>query len=974
MIRVVLLAILAFTIKSNNLLGATGNICRWIGADNGNISQASNWSSHPESTDIFLFSSNCTITIDVATFEGAQIRIADNVVVNWVISARNTNFNIGNGTSGDDFIIGAGATLNIVEGLANTGNYATVNILSGNTAAINGKLVLKGGTGQDGSKLLAFGTGAIIVNNGASIEVATGLKGYPFYNGSDATANVVVFKPGSKYIQNSADVLSPFGENSSNKLIVKTSFEAGSLYQVKSTSAIDIYRRRYADIEVLENNIATLGIQNVNDGAFTFDNLILNGKSFTVSRYDDNGTKNIYIKGNITGVGAASLSFSTGNSGGIYFSGGTTQTIIGGTGEFLFDPGQNSNGAFFVDNNTTLKLERNITLQAGKNFTIRSGCVLDVGTAVLLSKSGKANIKGNESSPGVIRTASPYGLYGGNGTSFPSDYWNTPTFNGFSYIEYYKEGDQLISTGFEYPDLVLSGSGTKTITGDFTKQKNMTIKADVIFDNLAYSITNNGGNFDIYGTFRTSNMYGFVGGGNERNPAITNFPTIYLRSGSTVEYSATSGEQLISPLEVKDGLCYQSLKMTGGSLKKLYPTNENITCLVKENLILENGIVTFQSKNGFPMLTLDTGAVVTGGSDISFVDSFMYRKTAKIGSFPFPVGKRHGSSPYSKYRPFIITTTSTDATTFSGEYFSVGDSKINATTTGILSALLNREYWESARTGSASAVVSLPYIASIAGTSWSPSMSPTGRNVIVAQYLDRGIQTSPSSLWYSPTANKFTEQQSRPVESSGNVSSTTLTDFANSSHFTFGLAFTIILPVKIISFTGNIQQNKTLLQLKVVDSKEFSAMDVEYSTDGKYFSSIGSLVADVQDTYSFLHTRPAEGINYYRIAFHNTANGKLSYSNVVTVPYNLHSTTILGLQTTVVSNDAVININSTKPQKVSAKLADSGGRMILQKSWLLQPGNNQLNISNLSILHAGLYFLQIVTDDGVRKTLSFVKD
>jgi hypothetical protein len=74
------------------------------------------------------------------------------------------------------------------------------------------------------------------------------------------------------------------------------------------------------------------------------------------------------------------------------------------------------------------------------------------------------------------------------------------------------------------------------------------------------------------------------------------------------------------------------------------------------------------------------------------------------------------------------------------------------------------------------------------------------------------------------------------------------------------------LPVKLLSFTGQINNDKSVtLKWKVADPHDAKEYIVEKSVDGLTFTQYGSVLPSINDTYFYTDTRQSSGKNYYRL-------------------------------------------------------------------------------------------------------------
>lgn len=100
------------------------------------------------------------------------------------------------------------------------------------------------------------------------------------------------------------------------------------------------------------------------------------------------------------------------------------------------------------------------------------------------------------------------------------------------------------------------------------------------------------------------------------------------------------------------------------------------------------------------------------------------------------------------------------------------------------------------------------------------------------------------------------------------------------------LAACSALPVTLTYFKGNDDNGSILLSWQTASEEDNDFFQVEYGRDGIHFSTIGTLNGKgntaTLNNYSFRHTFPSKGSNYYRLK-QVDFDGRFSYSNIVRV-------------------------------------------------------------------------------------------
>jgi Secretion system C-terminal sorting domain len=131
---------------------------------------------------------------------------------------------------------------------------------------------------------------------------------------------------------------------------------------------------------------------------------------------------------------------------------------------------------------------------------------------------------------------------------------------------------------------------------------------------------------------------------------------------------------------------------------------------------------------------------------------------------------------------------------------------------------------------------------------------------------------------------------------------------------------TSIVPVGLISFTGNSDSHAANLQWQLAEPVHFTKIDLEKSTDGAHFNRFASLPASPVGSYKDMSTAEKQ---YYRLKFTHT-DGSSSFSNIVLVKFK---------------------------QPVSFSVSPNPARDVLNITGISCPGNMSLVNANGSIVH-----------------------
>ena len=162
-----------------------------------------------------------------------------------------------------------------------------------------------------------------------------------------------------------------------------------------------------------------------------------------------------------------------------------------------------------------------------------------------------------------------------------------------------------------------------------------------------------------------------------------------------------------------------------------------------------------------------------------------------------------------------------------------------------------------------------------------------------------------------------------------------------------------ILPVTLEYFTGTQADNKNILNWKVNCTSAKVIFEIERSTDGQHFTTIGTLSADqlrCNQPFESTDNNPLTGMNYYRIKIIDP-DGKFYYSNIISFILKTKGFEIVNISPNpVVSDNAILKINAGEKTAVTISISDISGRMIRSQAAQLLQGNNAigLNVTNLA--------------------------
>ena len=182
-----------------------------------------------------------------------------------------------------------------------------------------------------------------------------------------------------------------------------------------------------------------------------------------------------------------------------------------------------------------------------------------------------------------------------------------------------------------------------------------------------------------------------------------------------------------------------------------------------------------------------------------------------------------------------------------------------------------------------------------------------------------------------------------------------------SSNFIAQKATLLLLPVSWLTFTAQRQDNKVLCNWSTASQQNASSFTVQQSTNAVAWSSIGNLQATGNSAavqqYSFVHSNPDNGINYYRIQLQDI-DGKISFSKIISVNYSNQPRKMSIYPNPV--TDGVLHIQLQ--EAATLFIYNNAGKLTMSKR--LSAGTQQINLGRYAKgvyqIKAGEEIVQVV--------------
>jgi hypothetical protein len=514
------------TINLNNNSGSNYNYTvvapstyTWNQTGTASWATDTNWSpprTTPNTADILQFNNGATTTvtnIPVETVGG--ILVSGNTTVNLQPAGANT-LTISNGVTGADLSVALGSALN-----ANGASALSLALAAGATGSITGNMDFS----VSANRILPTDSNSLTFNSGSKLTQNTGNSGNIFNN--SGTANLVVFANGSTFDQR--DGGNPFALTQPAS---KVTFQTGSLYKLSIANAPALAGRTYANFEY-----DAAGTASGSGGtAYSIDNLTV-----TQGTLNLNVTVASSVRGNISVVSAATLTFSPASAAAVNLNGAGVQTI---------------------SNSGTL------TVASNANLTVVSGSTVNFGTSVITGAGTFTAASGS-----TLRTGNTAGIASSGATG--SVQTTTRSFNAGANYVYNGVTNQITGTGLPATvnTLTINNTGTSpnnvvtltAITAITATSGSLTLTAGRLDLNAKQLTIPTGGSIAASaGDFTaTAGPVFFVGTGSVSG--TVNFPTVTIAGG--VNFGSASN--IVTSLQFNSGAFVNTNAPTYGSASTL---------------------------------------------------------------------------------------------------------------------------------------------------------------------------------------------------------------------------------------------------------------------------------------------------------------------------------------------------------------------------------------------------------------------
>ena len=176
------------------------------------------------------------------------------------------------------------------------------------------------------------------------------------------------------------------------------------------------------------------------------------------------------------------------------------------------------------------------------------------------------------------------------------------------------------------------------------------------------------------------------------------------------------------------------------------------------------------------------------------------------------------------------------------------------------------------------------------------------------------------------------------------------------------------LPVNLITFTGQKENNSCRLSWTTSFEKQNDRFEIERSNNAIDFEKIGSVVgastSDIQQQYAFYDNSPMNGINFYRLK-QVDINGKSTFSRIISVDFDQYEENFFTIYPNPAKNQFSLILNNWSAPKINLKMVSMTGDIVFQTSLTdrnLKGANYTIN--RTSSMGDGIYLIYLTDGEG----------
>lgn len=260
-----------------------------------------------------------------------------------------------------------------------------------------------------------------------------------------------------------------------------------------------------------------------------------------------------------------------------------------------------------------------------------------------------------------------------------------------------------------------------------------------------------------------------------------------------------------------------------------------------------------------------------------------------------------------------------------------------------------------------------------------PTASPLSTMVSVGHTVTFNVSNISAGSWYGVSDNSgkaYATSQYRITNSAFNMTTATFTSAGTynlkvtadelngcpASARSVSIVVNGALPLTLLSFSGNYANNQVNLFWTTTEEKDVSHFEIERSTDGTLFTSIGNV--PVQNTtaaehhYSYVVNAVLQAAVYFRLKIVDI-DGKYEYSRVLMIKPTAQNNAAIKALPNPFARQLYLQYHASQASRINMRIMNASGILVYQRLLPVMPGENLLPVKESTTWASGHYFIRI---------------
>lgn len=172
----------------------------------------------------------------------------------------------------------------------------------------------------------------------------------------------------------------------------------------------------------------------------------------------------------------------------------------------------------------------------------------------------------------------------------------------------------------------------------------------------------------------------------------------------------------------------------------------------------------------------------------------------------------------------------------------------------------------------------------------------------------------------------------------------------------------VFLPIVWTPLKGYYSQGKTFLTWSSLQESNSSHFEIQRSSDGVNFQYVGKVMAlsssDKVVEYGFNDTKTNEGVNYFRVKYHDN-DGNFQFSNTLVLNVRIRGINITAIYPGPFVDKVHVTVSSEMRTTGTITLYDNTGKPLVSRQQNLHKGVTTIILDKLDNLARGTYIIRV---------------